>query len=459
MKKVTINGELFFAEENVKLSDFLIKNNKATAHDCGGKGICKKCAVFVNGKKELSCRYRINDDIDVVTPQINDIVSHTGTEETQNLTKNTCFALDIGTTTLALALVSLDEKKIIRTITRNNPQRIFGADIISRIDFCKNNGVDKIRNVLIERINEIIESFGKHNAEKLFIAGNTTMLHIFFGIDPSPLGTAPYTPAFLESRKETIPMINGIKEIISLPCISAFIGADITAGLNITKTPENNKYSLLVDLGTNAEIVLFSEDKIICTSAAAGPCFEGANISCGMSATDGAIRSYSKGKIQIIGNTEAKGICGTGLIDIIAELISSGEIDKTGFMECEEFLITEDVFITQEDIRQYQLAKSAIFSGILALIKYENITFDEIEKIYISGGFSGGINIENAVRTGLIPEKLKNKFILFNNSSLQGLVKFIFENNDLTQITGKAEYLDLSADENFNDLFIENMMF
>lgn len=459
MKKVKINGELFFAAENERLSDILIKSKKHTAHHCGGKGICKKCVVFVNGKKELSCQYRINADIEVIIPQINDIVSATGIEETKIITENTCFCLDIGTTTLNLCLVSLDDKKIIKSITKNNPQRIFGADIMSRIDFCKNNGVEKIRNILIDTINEMIYSFGKHNAETLFIAGNTTMLHIFFGTDPSPLGSAPYTPAFLESKRENTPVINGVKEIISLPCISSFIGADITAGLNLLPVPEKEKYSLLVDLGTNAEIVLFSKDKYLCTSAAAGPCFEGANISCGMSATDGAIHSYSEGKIQVIGNKKAKGICGTGLIDVISRLISSGEIDKTGFMECEEFQITEDVFITQEDVRQYQLAKAAVFSGIQALIKHQDITFDEIEKIYVSGGFSGGINIENAVKTGLLPWELKDKFVSLNNSSLQGLVKFILENNDLTQITNKAEYIDLSADKNFNDLFIENMMF
>ena len=459
MKKVKINGELFFAEENEKLSDILIKNNKFVAHDCGGKGICKKCRIFVNGKEKLSCQYRINADIEVIIPQIDDIVSATGIEETKKSTENTCLCLDIGTTTLALALISLDEKTIIKSITKNNPQRIFGADIMSRIDFCKNNGVEKIRNILIDTINEMIYSFGTHNAETLFVAGNTTMLHIFWGIDPSPLGTAPYTPVFLESKKETEPIINGIKKIISLPCISSFIGADITAGLNLLPVPEKEKYSLLVDLGTNAEIVLFSEDKYLCTSAAAGPCFEGANISCGMSATEGAIRSYSEGKIQVIGNKKAKGICGTGLIDVISQLISSGEIDRTGFMECEEFQITEDVFITQEDVRQYQLAKAAVFSGIQALIKHQDITFDEIEKIYVSGGFSGGINIENAVKTGLLPWELKDKFVSLNNSSLQGLVKFILENNDLTQITNKAEYIDLSTDKYFNDLFIENMMF
>ena len=201
MRKVTINGELFFAEDNQKLSDILIKSHNDTAHQCGGKGLCRKCTVYVNGKKELACCYNVTSDIEVVTLQSDSIVSATETGETETVTENTCFALDIGTTTLALCLVSLNEKRIIKTITRNNPQRIFGADIMSRIEHCKNNGVDKIRNILIERINEMVASFGTHNAEKLYVSGNTAMLHIFFGIDPTPLGVYPYSPVFLKSKK------------------------------------------------------------------------------------------------------------------------------------------------------------------------------------------------------------------------------------------------------------------
>lgn len=459
MRKVVINGEVFFAENEEILSDILMKNKKIIPHQCGGKGFCKKCRVTVNGKEELSCQYRITSDVEVFYKEEKEILSEIGLNETENATQNTCFLLDIGTTTLALCLLSLDKKKPVKVITRNNPQRVFGSDVISRIEYCKNNGVEKPRDILIDAINEMLTLFPSNDAHKLYVAGNTTMLHIFFGINPASIGIAPYTSVFLESRSEKAENINGITEIISLPCISSFIGADITAGLTLAKAPENEKYNLLVDLGTNAEIVLYSKDKIICTSAAAGPCFEGANISCGMSGTEGAIFSYSKGKIQVIDNTTAKGICGTGLIDIIAELLYSGEIDKSGFMAEEEIQLTEDVFITQEDVRQYQLAKSAIFSSIITLLKYEKISFNKIEKMYVSGGFSSEINIENAVTTGLLPRELKDKFTSVNNSSLQGLIKVVSENKDLTKITENAKYIDLSQDEHFSQLFIENMAF
>lgn len=459
MLNVKINGRNFSAENGDLLSDILIKNGISHEHICNGKGICKKCTLLVNGKEELSCRYSIQSDINVTTPEKGTISSFTGAEETEKPSENMCFVLDIGTTTLALCLVSLDEKKIIRSTSRTNPQRIFGADVIARIDYCKNNGTENLQKVLIEEINGMIDEIAVDCVHTLFVAGNTTMLHLFFGVDCSEIGVYPYTPAFLESKKIISDKIHGITEIISLPCIDTFAGADVVAGLNFAETPDNGKYNLLIDLGTNAEIALFSKEKTLCTSAAAGPCFEGANITCGMSATDGAIFSYGKGKIATVKNTAPKGICATGLIDIIAELLADGIIDNTGFLESGEFLVTEDVFITQNDIQQYLLAKSAVYSAICSLMKSADIEYDDIDKMYISGGFSSEININNAVSTGLIPCELKEKFIPVNNSSLLGAVKFVCENNNLKSITEKAEYTDLSSDKYFSEKFIENMRF
>lgn len=458
MKKIRIDGKTFFADDGEKLSDILIKAGKSTEHLCGGKGICRKCRVFVDGKETLSCQYRIHTDIEVTIPESTEILSVSGAEESGTSTGNTCLALDIGTTTLALAQISCDESRITKVITATNPQRAFGADIMTRIEHCMKNGCSEMTDVLIKKINNMIAQAGFSPAERLYVSGNTTMLHLFFGIDPSGMGTAPYTPVFLESKYEKSGRIKGVKEIISLPSVASFVGADIVAGLGFIGMTDNEKYNLLIDLGTNAEIILFSKEKIICTSAAAGPCFEGANISCGMSATSGAICSYSKGRIETIFSAPAKGICGTGLIDIIAELLSDGEIDKTGFMEKEEIELAENIFVNQSDIRQYQLAKSAVNSAISSLMKSCHIRYEDIDKVYISGGFSDKLNIRNAVNTGLIPKEFEKKCVAINNSSLLGCVKFALENNDLSVFIEKAEYIDLSADKYFADLFIENMM-
>ena len=462
MYKVRLNNRIVEVPDGTILADILIKSGEKLPHLCGGKGTCKKCLVSVNGKEELSCQYKIKSDIDVVLPKNDDIFSEIGANESGEITESCCFCLDIGTTTLALALVSLDKKEIIKVKTATNPQRAYGGDVLTRIEYCNKNDISELQICLINKINEMIEELGADLANTMYVSGNTTMLHIFFGVDPSSMGVAPYTPVFIESKEINANEIGikNIKKVISLPCISAFVGADLVAGVNYAELPENNKYNLLVDLGTNAEIILYNENELYCTSAAAGPCFEGANITCGMSATDGAIYSYSyNGNFDTIGNKTPKGICGTGLIDIIAVLLQNGIIDETGYMESEEFFITETVKITQKDIRQYQLAKSAVYSGLTALLREKVISFEAIENLFISGGFSAKINIDNAVKTGLLPRELKDKVIVLNNSSLLGTVKYACEQNDLSVYLKNAEYIDLSTNEFFSQMFIENMEF
>ena len=461
MYKIEINGKIQYACNGALLADILNESGEGVEHPCGGKGTCGKCLVTVNGKQELSCRYRIHSDISVILPERGGIVSDSGAEQTGRITENLCFALDIGTTTLALALVSLDENKIIRVKTAVNPQRIFGADIMSRIDYCRKNGVYDLNKRLIEAVNSMIDSFNLKKTVKLYVAGNATMRHLFFGVDCSSMGVAPYTPVFLEKREAAGAEIGliGVSEVESLPCVSSFVGADIVAGLNFTGMPEGGKYSLLVDLGTNAETVLYGNGRVLCTAAAAGPCFEGANISCGMSASDGAVYSYKKNKAETVGNLPAKGICGTGLVDVIAHLIESGEIDEAGYMESEEFEIAEGVSVNQEDVRQYQLAKSAVYSAIMTLIETARIYPDSIERLYISGVLSAVRDVENAVKSGLPPEAHQEERVAVKNSSLRGAVKYACEKNDLSRFTKNAQYLDLSTNPVFSQLFIENMMF
>ncbi|MBQ7044740.1 MAG: DUF4445 domain-containing protein [Clostridia bacterium] len=459
MHKVEINNRTAYANDGDLLSDVIMQSGGRVSHPCGGKGICKKCLVKVNGKDELSCRYAIRSDITVTFDEEDAIISETGAAATSEKTEKLCLALDIGTTTLSLALVSADSGNIIRVTTKNNPQRVFGADVMSRIEYCWKNGVDVLHRPLVDAVNYMIAELDAENLDML-VSGNVTMLHTFFGIDCSSIGVAPYTPAFLDGRTVSGEKIGlNVGTFTALPSVHSFVGADIVAGLNYVGLPKNGKYNLLVDLGTNAEIVLFDESSALCTSAAAGPCFEGANISCGMSATEGAVYEYAQGKIKTVGNVRPKGICGTGLVDVVAELIKNGTVDETGLMECESLEIADGVEITQADIREYQLAKSAVCAAIITLVKQKSITFDDIETVYISGGFSAKINIENATATGLLPRELKEKCVAVNNSSLLGTVKYAAEKNDLSLFTENAVYVDLAASTDFSELFIKNMMF
>ena len=447
------------------LSDALIEAGLYVEHPCGGAGKCGKCTVLVNGKKELSCRFTVTDDITVVLPKKEEIVSVSGVKQSGEIGTELCLCLDIGTTTLALALVSTDKKETVKVVTATNPQRVYGADVISRIDYCRKNGTENLTKTLTEGVAQLVNGllcdYGLENIGKMYVSGNTTMLHTFFGVDCSSLGVSPYTPVFLDTKKCKGKElgIDKIDEIEALPGISAFVGADIVAGLNYV-TPTEGKYDLLVALGTNAEIALFGDGKIVCTTAAAGPCFEGANISCGMSAVEGAVCEVrADGTYKTIGNTEPKGLCATGLIDLVSCLVKTEDIDESGFMEDEEYALTDKVILTQKDVRELQLAKSAVRSAIECLLDHVGIDAESIGKMYVAGGFSSGLNVQNAVDIGLFPKELKDKFTAVNNSSLQGTVKEAIEKKDLTEITKKAYYLDISGSALFSELFFENMVF
>ncbi len=463
MCNVTINNCQYNTPTGTLLSDFLINNGFKVAHICAGRGICGKCRVTVNGEPALACKYVINTDITVELPST-DITSEIGAVGTERLSQNMCYVLDLGTTTLALALVSRDNKEIVNVATCTNPQVSFGADVISRIDYSAKNSVNELQKSVIDGINSLVDRLGNVECNKMYVSGNTTMLHLLVGVDPTPMGVAPYIPVFLGS--ETVDAksigINCTDDIITLPCISAFVGADLVAGLNLCEKPDQGKYNILVDLGTNAEILLFSDKALFCTSAAAGPCFEGANISCGMGAMEGAIKTFElKGHtpaFTTISDQKAKGICGTGLVDIIAELRKNNIIDESGYMDCEIYDITDDVSVNQQDIRQYQLAKSAVYSAISVLMNMADIKFDEIEKLYISGGFSAELNIKSAVNTGLLPRELIDKTVALNNSSLLGTVKYVFEGN-LPRLINNAQYVDLATNPEFSELFINNLDF
>ena len=456
---ITVNGKPTTAKVGTLLSDIL-----DIEKPCGGHGTCGKCKVKVNGRDQLACKYIVESDIEVETYKKAEIVSSTGAIESGVLTSNLCFALDIGTTTLALALVSRDEKRIVRVVTATNPQRSFGADVISRIEYCRDNGVEALKSSVVGAVNKMIDGifaeFGNLPIEKMYVAGNTTMLHCFLGVDCSSMGASPYTPSFIEMRAERgcDVGIDRVGEIVTLPGVSAFVGADIVAGVNYVDMPKDDKYSLLIDLGTNAEIILFSKENLICTAAAAGPCFEGVNISCGMSAAEGAVSAYFADKsYETIGNQKAKGICATGLVDIIAESVKNETVDETGYME-DDLVIAEGVCLTPKDVREFQLAKSAVLSATECLLEKVGIGVADLERLYVAGGFSAALKVENAVYTGLLPKGAEKIFTPVNNSSLLGCVKYALEEKKLDFVE-KTKYIDVSADGSFSEKFFENMCF
>ncbi|MFZ2340343.1 MAG: ASKHA domain-containing protein [Bacteroidales bacterium] len=477
----------FDAEEGISLQTLLRRNGYDIYSPCGGRGCCGKCTVWVSGVgKVISCRYKPAGDTEVILPGENEariLVRQTEfledfqfkPEISPGLSKSPIgVAIDLGTTTVVLYFLNLIDGAIEKIASFLNPQMRFGADVISRITYCQENetGIQELQNSISERINFETDSFltgrglGAFSIEKIIVAGNTTMLHLLLGEDPVPIALAPFTPKFtakqIKKGGSSKISINPEGQLITLPCLSAYVGADIIAGLAVLK-PLYLNY-LFVDIGTNGEIALVTGSKVYACSAAAGPAFEGSSISCGMAAVTGAVSGFSDdGDIQVIGNAEPAGICGSGIVDIVAYLVRKGIVDETGFMK-NSFVIHDanDIKVTRQDIREIQLAKSAIFSGIRIIMKRAGIGFGDIEALYLAGGFGNYINIRSAVDLGLLPEELENRIFAVGNSAGIGALQYLRSDEIETRISKLLEnsiYVDLSEAEDFPEEFAMNMDF
>ncbi|HRT82456.1 MAG TPA: ASKHA domain-containing protein, partial [Oscillospiraceae bacterium] len=409
---------------------------------CAGKAECFKCKVKIISPKtkpsakdlkgltdkelaegiRLACATLIEEDtvIELESRGEIEVVKEAGSAkkvfDNKDLTAKH-LVVDIGTTTVVAALVN-KAGETIASVGEKNAQAPYGADVISRIKYVAEGGLSRLNRLIIDQTNNLIRKLGEgeslNEVEDITLVGNTAMLHLFFNRDCSGLGFFPYEGEFLSSQRAMGSDL-GLDlnlPVTSLPNISSFAGSDLTAGI-LDKYGEGDKFSLLIDLGTNAEIGLFNSKKFFAASAAAGPAFEGANIKQGMPALPGAISSFSliNGNIraETIGNKPAVGICGSGLIDIVANLLENRLLDETGLLATgESFEVADDVFIYAQDIRELQLAKAAIATAVDMLIGAAGLTFDDIEKVYLSGGFGSYINAANAARIGLIPLELSS---------------------------------------------------
>jgi uncharacterized 2Fe-2S/4Fe-4S cluster protein (DUF4445 family) len=368
-------------------------------------------------------------------------------------------------------LVNLENGHVLDSVSDVNPQVKFGSDLISRIQSCLDGNFEELQNLIRRKIGKMIQSMlEKHLVEisKVAVVGNTVMHHIFSGLPVNSLSFYPFHSPNLGIQKFTPAKLNWElsekTEIMFYPSIGSFVGSDILAGIAATKMTEREEFSILIDLGTNGEIVAGNHHKIVCASTAAGPAFEGAKISQGMRATTGAISSVDIKdddlKVHVIGNTTAKGICGSGLIDIMAILLNREEIGMFGEINTGEdkVKLTKQVSITQQDIREFQLAKAAIAAGIQILLNQLEITYTEIKHVFIAGGFGNFLNIENVIRTGLI-ECEAGKIVKLGNTALIGAKMFLFEDEKFIQkILDKTTHVNLEGDPGFQDIYIEKMM-
>lgn len=407
-------------------------------------------------------------------------------------------AIDLGTTTIFASLLDLESQEIVAMVSRNNMQRVYGADLISRLSFAMEaeDGLATLQQVLLNNVNACIEEMVqeiKIETDEIVLfsaAGNPVMLHFFMGLNPCGFTSAPYGGVFIDGLK--LPAadvgLQGARDaqLLILPQIGGFVGADTTACLIALPESENQDY-LLVDIGTNGEVVLSHHGQIWAASAAAGPAFEGGGISCGMRAGDGAIdRVYldDSGNLQfnILGGGDARGLCGSGVIDLIHCFRVLGVIDENG-------IIVEDalsglqidrsergarillplsekggslIYLDQEDIRQIQLAKAALRSAIDMLFMEAGVDTSEIDCLYLAGTFGNYIHPASAVGIGMLPPIPLPSIKGIGNAAGQGAIKALLSVSawdKAMELQAKVQYVELADMPDFQDLYLRNINF
>ncbi len=418
-------------------------------------------------------------------------------------TLSECFgiAFDIGTTTLVGTLVNLTTGADVAVAARVNPQTAFGDDVIARIQVCRSDpkGLERLQSAVIDAINKIIgellrkATVDRAHVYELVFAGNTTMQQILCGIDPSALGELPFAPAFREAIEfhaaDLRLHVNPVAKVYIFPQIGGFVGGDTVAGIVATRLDRAPAPALLVDIGTNGEIVLFANNTMWATSVAAGPAFEGARITCGMRAVTGAIEKVlfdGDVRLNVIGNAKPAGLCGTGLIDAAAELLRVGILDPTGRIRsaaelpqalphaianrlveangevnvllagAAESATREPIFLYQRDIRELQLASGAVRAGINILLRIAGITPADLDSVLLAGAFGNFIRRNHARRIGMLPAVPCSRIRFVGNTASFGAKRALLSTEEkgyAARIIRDVRHVDLSLDPEFQAEF------
>lgn len=514
------------SKQQKNLLEMLQEKNEYISAPCNGNGICGKCIVryksgateptkqdreFLSEKQleqgyRLACQSYPTEEYKVEIPELEEtieVLSQWENQRTEEILKNTAegtaektenalygICIDIGTTTLAALLVNLETETEAdcQTAVSVNHQRAYGSDVLSRISASNSGKKWEIQRCIRQDLQKLIrellqkEKITEQQIQRIVIAGNTTMCHLLRGFSCETLGVAPFLPVDLSWMEGSAADFLGMKEldtkVVILPGISAFVGADIMAGIAKMNMHRSEGYHLLLDIGTNGEMVLGNCRHMYVTSTSAGPAFEGGNISCGMASIPGVIshvfmEETGKAGFQVIGETDGEnkkqqaiGICGTGMIDLVYELREHQMIDEHGTYSDLYFdtgyELAEKVKFTQNDIRELQMAKAAIRAGVDILVKKAGIAFDEVDNCYLAGGFGTKIDIKKAAGIGLIPKELEMKTIPVGNTVLAGTKEVLLSRiskEELEKIQTMADVINLAEENDFEELYLSYMDF
>jgi uncharacterized 2Fe-2S/4Fe-4S cluster protein (DUF4445 family) len=414
-------------------------------------------------------------------------------------TTEECFgvAFDVGTTTLVGTLMNLRTGMAAAVHSTLNGQAPFGADVISRISHAMNGSesIDELRTAVVSTMNGILDELYREagvtpaRTYEAVVVGNVTMLHLLLGIDPTPISVMPFTPTFMDAlsvpASEVGLRIHPAGFIQTLPALGAYVGADIVSGVLATGIAREDKLRVFVDVGTNGEIVIGSSQRTLATAAPAGPAFEGSQIKCGMRATDGAIEGVHLGdtvELQVIGgDVPAQGLCGSGLVDAVAQLLNVGLLNHSGRMlsaseapghpladrlievdGVRAFHLAEGVYLSQRDVRELQFAKGSIATGIKVLMDILGVTASDVDEIFLGGSFGSYLNPESAKIIGLVPPVDVEKIIAVGNSAGEGAKIALLsyrERQVAFELPSRIEYVELSGRTDFNDAFVSVLGF
>lgn len=521
--EITNLNKIIDADGNKNILDNLLENDVEINNFCNGKGTCGKCKFKllegqvssltdseisllsddeIKNKTRLACLSYPKTDIkiQVNSPKSNIKILDQGIKSDFKMVfkKGYGLAIDIGTTTIAAYLVDLSTGEIINKDSAINSQSKYGLDVMTRISFEyeNENGIRLLQEEIIKSLNKIINNLSQKNniakelIKEVVIAANTTMLHMLVGKDSRPLGKYPYKTEFLKSLSLNASDLglDITSRVYTLPNVSAFVGSDIVAGVYLTEL-QDKKDTLFIDIGTNGEIVLKTKDKLYCCSTAAGPALEGMNIECGMRAQSGAVEEIILNENQIslktIDNEIPIGICGSGLLSAVSQIVSHGLVNKRGRIldpnkldkddyrrkyirendKGKRYVILDDknnIFLSQKDIRQVQLAKGAILSGFTTLLKRENMEISDLNSVIIAGGFGSHLKREDITGVGILPKEAKNLISYVGNSSLIGAYIALMNDQirqDMQVLSSQIEYIDLATSENYDIRFAKAMQF
>lgn len=471
------------------LSDLLRQAIPSFALPCGGNHTCGKCLVRLSGAipapsasdlrlltgaaladgVRLACSCTVEGDLTVAlhTAGAAKIVAWNKTVPFARTETGYGLAVDIGTTTVAMQLFDRASGQVLAEQLAENAQRGYGADVISRIEACKTAGLDvlsaRIRDQLEDMAAACLQDAGIDHIDEAVVTGNSTMLHLYEGLDPASLAVVPFA---VQSYFGCMSRHTLAGAPVYLPrCVGAYVGADIVCAI-LAAGMDTGGVQLLTDIGTNGEIALMRDGRLTCCSTAAGPAFEGAGLSCGMPATAGAIRAVGRQDGRVVYETVQGaapcGICGSGILDALAVMLDTEAIDDAGYMDEDYTIGDSGVTVTQRDVRQIQLAKSAICAGILTLLEEAGLEADAVDRFIIAGGFGSSMNVDSACTIGLFPQALGVKTDFIGNGALGGAAMLLMNRSlrgQSEQLAQAAAEISLSASPAFMDAYVDCMSF